>query len=63
MVENPGMWAEARSLFKVGTVVGLLRTLRVDGPEAAECWVSTGSGEAWVSTSIIGRWLTIEQVA
>jgi hypothetical protein len=42
MVENPGMWAEARSLFKVGTVVGLLRTLLVDRPDAAKCGVSTG---------------------
>ncbi|VVN33617.1 hypothetical protein PS647_06242 [Pseudomonas fluorescens] len=42
MVENPGMWAEARSLFKVGTVVGLLRTLLVDRPDAATCGVSTG---------------------
>ncbi|CAI8933276.1 SWIB domain-containing protein [Pseudomonas sp. IT-P258] len=63
MVENPGMWVEARSLFKVGTVGGLLRALLMDGPEAAKCGVSTGAGEAWVSASIIERWLTIEQVA
>jgi hypothetical protein len=42
MVENPGMWVEARSLFKVGTVVGWLRALLVDRPAAAKCGVSTG---------------------
>jgi hypothetical protein len=42
MVENPGMWAKARSLFKVGTVVGLLRASLMDRPEAAKCGVSTG---------------------
>jgi len=42
MVENPGMWVGARSLFQVGTVVGLLRILLVVGPEAAKCGVSTG---------------------
>ncbi|EJM74147.1 hypothetical protein PMI31_02755 [Pseudomonas sp. GM55] len=41
MVENPGMWVETRSLFKVGTVVGWLRALLMDGPEAAKCGVST----------------------
>ena len=25
MVEHPGMWDEARGLFRVGTVAGLLR--------------------------------------
>lgn len=49
MVEHPGMWAEARSLFKVGTVVGVVRILPMLWPEPVKCGVSTGSGGAWVS--------------
>lgn len=43
MVEYPGMWVEARSLFQVGTVVGLMRMDLMIGPEPAECGVSTGA--------------------
>ena len=43
MVEYPGMWVEARSLFPVGTVVGLMRTYLMVWPEPAECGVSTGA--------------------
>ncbi|PPA03750.1 hypothetical protein C4E44_12640 [Pseudomonas sp. MWU12-2312b] len=39
----PGMWVEARSPFQVGTVVGLLRILRVVGPKPVVCRVSTGA--------------------
>ena len=42
MVENPGMWVETQSLFKVGTVVGWLRALLMDRPEVAKCGVGTG---------------------
>jgi hypothetical protein len=57
MVEHPGMWDEARALFQVGTVVGVLRKW----PKPVGCGVSTRFGDAWVSASIIGRRLTIEQ--
>jgi hypothetical protein len=42
MVENPGMWVGARSLFQVGAIVGLLRMWLMVRPEAARCGVSTG---------------------
>ncbi|TMU73695.1 hypothetical protein FGA82_23150 [Pseudomonas fluorescens] len=57
MVEHPGMWDEARSLFQVGTVAGVQRKW----PKPVVCGVSTRLGGAWVSASIIGRRLTIEQ--
>ncbi|VVO51737.1 hypothetical protein PS896_00327 [Pseudomonas fluorescens] len=57
MVEHPGMWDEARSLFQVGTVAGVQRKW----PKPVVCGVSTRLGGAWVSASIIGRGLTIEQ--
>lgn len=62
MVEYPGMWVEARSLFKVGTVVGVMRIRLMVWPEPVERGVSTWSGGAWVSDPIIGRRLSIEQV-
>ncbi len=37
MVEHPGMWDEARSLFEVGTVVGVMRILPMIWPEPAAC--------------------------
>src|SRR5471032_2958617 len=49
MVEHPGMWDEARSLFQVGTIAGVNRTISMVLPELAGCGVSTGFGEAWVS--------------
>ncbi|PQP05867.1 hypothetical protein C5612_04325 [Pseudomonas frederiksbergensis] len=61
MVEYPGMWVETRSLFKVGTVAAVMRMLSLIWPEPAPCGVSTWCGGAWVSGSIIGRSLTIEQ--
>ncbi|PTC20548.1 hypothetical protein C0J26_06135 [Pseudomonas baetica] len=57
MVEHPGMWGEERSLFRVGTVAGVQRKW----PMPLGCGVSTRFGGAWVSASIIGRRLTIEQ--
>ncbi|MNN58947.1 hypothetical protein D3C81_1740250 [compost metagenome] len=42
MVDYPGMWVEARSLFQVGTGVGVQRTFLVVRPELAVCGVSTG---------------------
>ncbi|MNM97266.1 hypothetical protein D3C81_1097660 [compost metagenome] len=57
MVEHPGMWDEARSLFQVGTVAGVMQKW----PKPVRCGVSTRFGGAWVSASIIGRGLTIEQ--
>jgi len=57
MVENPGMWVRARSLFQVGTVVGLLRMWLMVRPEVAQCRGKHRPGEAWISVSIIGRWL------
>ncbi|PMX03664.1 hypothetical protein C1X59_04595 [Pseudomonas sp. FW215-R2] len=63
MVEHPGMWDEARALFRVGTVVGVMRKAVMNRPEPVGCGVSTRFGGAWVSAPIIGRWLTIEQGA
>ncbi|RIJ08424.1 hypothetical protein DXT77_21270 [Pseudomonas sp. 91RF] len=63
MVDYPGMWDRARALFQVGTVVGVMRKAAMNRPEPVGCGVSTGFGGAWVSTAIIGRWLTIEQGA
>lgn len=57
MVEHPGMWDEARSLFQVGTVAGVQQKW----PKPVGCGVSTRRGGAWVSASIIGRRLTIKQ--
>jgi hypothetical protein len=45
MVEHPGMWDEARSLFQVGTVAGVQRKW----PKPVWCGVSTRFGNAWVS--------------
>ena len=44
MVEYPGMWAEIRSLFKVGTVVAVVRILSMIWPEPAARGVSTWFG-------------------
>ncbi|RON16174.1 hypothetical protein BK662_11350 [Pseudomonas frederiksbergensis] len=44
MVEYPGMWVEIRSLFKVGTVVAVVRILSMIWPEPAACGVSTWFG-------------------
>ncbi|PTS96308.1 hypothetical protein DBR24_19605 [Pseudomonas sp. HMWF006] len=57
MVEHPGMWDEARSLFQVGTVAGMQRKW----PKPFGCGVSTRFGGAWVSGLIIGSGLTIKQ--
>ncbi|MHC8385677.1 hypothetical protein [Pseudomonas sp. LB3P14] len=48
-------------MFKVGTVVCVVRILSMIWPEPAACGVSTWFGGAWVSGSIIERRLTIEQ--
>jgi len=45
MVERPGMWAGTLSLFRVGTVAGLMRISPMVGPEPAECRVDAGSGK------------------
>jgi hypothetical protein len=44
MVEHPGMWVEIRSLFKVGTVVAVVRILSMIWPEPAACGISTWFG-------------------
>ncbi|PAU58688.1 hypothetical protein BZL43_11725 [Pseudomonas sp. PICF141] len=60
MVEYPGMWVQIRSLFKVGTVVAVVRLLPMIGPEPAARGVSTWFGGG-LGRRIIGRRLTIEQ--
>ncbi|VVO95249.1 hypothetical protein PS854_02509 [Pseudomonas fluorescens] len=42
MVENPGMWVEERSLFEVGTVVGLLRIRLMVRPGPERCGYAPG---------------------
>ncbi|SEI91454.1 hypothetical protein SAMN03159298_01663 [Pseudomonas sp. NFACC07-1] len=63
MVEHPGMWAGILSLFRVGTVAGLMRILPMVWPEPAGCGVGTGFGRGWVSGWSIGRRLTNQQVS
>ncbi|SFM32873.1 hypothetical protein SAMN04487858_102176 [Pseudomonas sp. ok602] len=62
MVKRPGMWVGARHRLKVGAVAGVLRILPIVWRAGLSAG-STAGGGAWVSGSIIGRRLTIEQGA